>query len=71
MTRYTVMCFQGNYPDKIRIERIREGKGIYIYCYLLNDDGDIHTTLFDGGPFESDERIDKLVEELLAIDVTE
>ena len=70
MTRYTVMCFQGNYPDNIKIERIKGKDGIYVFCYLLHD-GEIHTTLFDGGPFESDEKIDKLIEELLAIDLSE
>lgn len=69
MTKLTLMMFQGNYPEKIKIDRIQKDNGIYIYCYLLNDDGDIHTSLFDCGPFEKDEDIDKLINKLLSLEV--
>lgn len=69
MTKLTLMMFQGNYPEKIKIDRIQKDNGIYIYCYLLNDDGDIHTSLFDGGPFKNDEDIDKLINKLLSLEV--
>jgi hypothetical protein len=69
MTRLTVMILQENYPENIKIFKENTDKGIYIDCWLLKD-GEPHYSLFDGGPFKSEEQIDKLIQELLEYDLT-
>ena len=70
MTRYTLLLFQEAYPEQIKIDRIyKEDGSINIYCYLLNENKDIHMTLFDAGGFKNDEEIDNLINKLLSLEV--
>ncbi len=72
MTRRTVMLFQMAWPDQVRIlkDGVDGGDGFNIEAWLLNEDGDPHMLLFHGGPFSSEDELDKTIKELLAIKAT-
>lgn len=67
MTRYTLMLFQSAYPDQIKIDKIKVKEGINIECWLLNEDKEPHMLLFDGGTFPTEEKINEMVQKLLAV----
>lgn len=69
MTRYTVMLFQAAYPEQISIEKFKKEKGIYIECWLLNEDKERHMLLFDGGAFENEQEVNDMVNSLLSIKI--
>ena len=62
MTRLTLLNFQTNYPDNIRIDKSTKDDYIYFQCYLLRDK-EIHKLLFSGKA-KTVVDLDKLIEEL-------
>ena len=71
MTRYTVFLLQQVYPDQIKILKHKQDDGIYIECWLLNEDKTPHMMLFDGGPFQNELAIDNTIDKLLKIKLEE
>jgi hypothetical protein len=69
MTRYTLYLLQEAYPEQIKIEKFNKEDGIYIECWMLNMDYEKHMLLFEGGPFKSDEQIDKTIQDLLNTEI--
>lgn len=67
MRRYTVFLLQQAYPDQIEILKHKQDNGIYIECWMLNEDKEPHMMLFDGGPFPSELAIDNTIQKLLEI----
>ncbi|MBP5425105.1 MAG: hypothetical protein J6Y33_03415 [Prevotella sp.] len=69
MTIYTLMLFQSAYPEQIRIDKGKGKDGIYIECWLLNEDKEPHMLLFDGGPFPTEAKIDETIQSLLEVKI--
>lgn len=63
------MLFQEAYPDQIRFEKEKDENGVYIECWLLNEDKEPHTILFSGR-VANESKIEELCQELLSIDLT-
>ena len=59
------MLLQEAYPDQIEIIEHKTDKGIFIDCWLLNEDKTPHMMLFDGGPFKDKADIDHRINQLL------
>lgn len=63
MTRLTLLEFQTNYPDYIKIDKSTKDYYTYFQCYVLNEDKEIHKLLFSGKA-KTVEDLDKFIEEL-------
>ena len=63
MTRLTLLEFQTNYPDNIKIDKSTKNDCTCFQCYLLNEDKEIHKLLFSGKA-KTVEGVDKFIEEL-------
>ena len=63
MTRLTLLEFQTNYPDNIKIDKSTQSNGTHFQCYLLNKDKSIHKILFEGKAVTVKD-VDKLIQEL-------
>lgn len=63
------MLFQSAYPEQIKIEKGKGEDGIYIECWLLNEDKEPHMLLFDGGPFQTEAKIDDTIQSLLEVQI--
>lgn len=67
MSRYTIFLLQQAYPDQIEILKHKRNQGIYIECFLLDEDKNPHMMLFDGGPFPNELAVDNTIDKLLKI----
>lgn len=67
MSRYTIFLLQQAYPDQIEILKYKRDQGIYIECFLLDEDKNPHMMLFDGGPFPNELAVDNTIDKLLKI----